>query len=178
MIRPVNPQGGFTLIELVLAMAVLAIAISSVVVGVNANLNRANIPHIESRAVALGQAYLEEILAKPFDENTPAGGLPACNAVACTQVANFGPDNGEPSRPLYDDVDDYHGINDNPPADAEGDPLLGYPDFTVQVTVSYDGDYDGVLNEANETTAKLVQVQISHPLLRNTMTFAAYRGGF
>ena len=171
-------QSGFSLIELVIAISILAIALTSVVVSVNSVLNQANVPHIESRAVSLALAYLEEILAKPFDENTPPGGLPACDAVACTALVDFGTDPGDPNRAQYDDVDDYHNLTDNPPLDADGNPLASYTAFSVQVSVAYDGDYDGVVNEANETTAKLVQVVVSHPQLSNDLTISGYRGGF
>ena len=79
---------------------------------------------MQSRAAALGQALLEEIMSKGFDHNSDfSGGALRCGetgAQPCTDPLLLGPE-GE-ARDRFNDVDDYHQLELNFPelADALG----------------------------------------------------------
>ncbi|MBN4055470.1 pili assembly chaperone, partial [bacterium AH-315-K03] len=131
------------------------------------------------RAAAFGQALMDEILGKAFDETSPVGGVPACTI--CTPSAAFGLDTDE-SRNNFDDVDDYNTYCDSAShlIDAQGNTLdIMYTAYTMKVCVVYDGNFDGI--EDTNTNAKLITLQIFLPPgagLDSGITFQAYRGNF
>lgn len=177
-------QQGVTIIEMVVTIVVLGIALATVTAMLGAGLSQNANPLVETRAIALGYSYLEEILGRRFDERTPASGTPPCFGLIgggrCTAEAAFGPDGGE-NRARFDDVDDFHGLAEgageiNPLQDAEGNPRTGYENFRVEVTVRYGGD-DAVLG-LTETDAKFVTVNVEHTALEIDWEFSAYRGNF
>lgn len=113
-----------TLIELVVAIVVTAIAVGAVL-GVLADNNRHSADAmIVSQAVAIAESYLEEISLQPF---TDPDGV-----------------DGELLRINFDDLDDYDGLVD---VGAEG--LLGLAPgslsgYTVSVAVSPSSALTGV----------------------------------
>ncbi|MEX2575964.1 MAG: prepilin-type N-terminal cleavage/methylation domain-containing protein [Halofilum sp. (in: g-proteobacteria)] len=108
-------NAGFTLVELVIAIVVLAAASAGVLL-IFANATAASAdPQIRAQARAVAAAYMDEILLQPY-------------------VDPDGDDSGE-DRVTFDDVDDYDGLNE-PPTDMFGDEIGGLGDYTVQVTVS------------------------------------------
>src|SRR5690606_10324718 len=137
---------GFTLVELVVTIVVLAIALVSVAYIVRLGTSDSSQTLLETRAIALGQAYLDEILSRRFDERSGRGGGSPCYGLAgggrCTAAANFGLDGGEGSnRDLWDDVDDYDGLSEgdgypDPLRDAVGATRAGYDNFGVEVAVA------------------------------------------
>ena len=136
-------QGGITLIELVAVIAIMAIALIGVTQTISVVTRQSADTLLETRAVALAQSYLEEILGKRFDENSAPRGIPPCSESynACTDESAFGPDSGE-TRDLFDDVDDYHNLAEgdgetDPLLDSEGNIRAGYDNFRVQVSVRY-----------------------------------------
>lgn len=170
-----NRTHGFTLIELLVSIVVLGIALTSLSVGLfNASRGSAD-PVVAMRAAELGQAYLEEILAKRFDENTDAGGVVRCNEPTqpvCS--ATLGSDAGE-TRASFDDVDDYQGVTDNPPVDAMGAVRPLYSDYRVTISVSYADAEIGLV--AGSEDAKRIEVSVYSPL-NDVFVFSAYRGNF
>lgn len=167
-------ETGFSLLELLLALVVAGLALSLIsVIAVRSQQQQA-LPLLQIKAAELAQAYLDEIQARAFDEQSPPGNQRVCNGnyqAACSLQTAFGPDAGE-TRASFDDVDDYHGLNQSP-TDAHGQLLAGYVGFNVQITVSYAGAELGL------PVAMLKRVSL---LLRlpdqSTMQFAAYKGNF
>ena len=86
---------GFTLIEVLIASAILAFVTLAIVQAVSAGQSQTLDALKRSRAQALAEVLLEEILAKPYADPEGATG--------------FGPDAGEASRADFDNIDDYHG---------------------------------------------------------------------
>jgi MSHA pilin protein MshD len=169
---------GFTLIELVVGIVVMAVALTLLATLFFSTAGRSVEPMLQIRAAEFGQALMEEILAKPFDETTPLGGLPACTV--CTASGSFGSD-GE-SRANYDDVDDYHDSCGSPTAivNALGTPVDNFSGYSMEVCVSYDGDFDGVADAS--INAKLIVISIFLPagagLDNNRLQLAAYKGNY
>ena len=161
---------GFTLIEIVLTIVILGTVAGLMVPFFNA-IVRSPDPAIRERAISLGQAMMDEIMAKRWDENTPIGGGPL-NTVESTRgstapAASLGPD-GE-ARIDFDDVDDYNGINEvNNFTDQNGAAfvLTGY---SRQVAVRYIASNTNPIDQntpaaAGTTDTKLVVVRITSPL--------------
>lgn len=149
---PVSINRGFTLIELIIGIVVFSI-IMTVVIGLIAPQSRFSVEPIwQIRASELAQSLMSEINAKSFDENSDrtGSGLRCNEGTDCTTSNNLGPDAGE-ARGSYDDIDDYHGLNQTGAAilSARGAQLLNdgeslYTGFTAQVMVYYDENEDGV----------------------------------
>jgi MSHA pilin protein MshD len=136
MIRPFGNDSGFTLIELVLTIVLLGF-VSLILIPFVQSIGHSPDPMLRQRAVALGQALMDEVLAKRWDENTPVGGGPICSGESSDNDARdtlvddcadpgsrrasviqsvSGASNpissdGEP-RDLFDDVDDYDGFSE------------------------------------------------------------------
>jgi MSHA pilin protein MshD len=162
-------QRGATLIELVMTIVIISVAIAGVVGAFSLIAGRSADPLNQTRAVALSQLYLDEILAKQFADESPVGGG-AVNA-AKADCSNIGAD-GE-SRSTFNDVDDYDILDNDSPQNSEKDPLSGYSNFRVSVSVQCAGTEVGLAQDQ----AKRIDITITDPSGNNYL-FSAYRGNF
>lgn len=125
--RRARGQLGVTLVELVIAIVVIGIAVTGVLLAYTQTVLRSADPMIVSQGVAIAEAYLDEILAKPV--NGPAGA----------------------TRATYGRVADYNGLVDNPPEDQTGTPIPELAAYTVSVVVG-GGDDLGIGAQEVEVT--------------------------
>ena len=107
-------ERGVTLIELILTIVILSVAVGGILIAFTTAVRHSADPFIQHQAVAIAEAYVEEIALRPFAD----------------------PDgiSGELSRASFDDLFDYHGLA-GAPADQFGTPL-GLPDYSVAVSVT------------------------------------------
>ncbi|WP_239923736.1 type IV pilus modification PilV family protein [Agaribacterium haliotis] len=159
----VSPARGATLIELISFIVIVGLAFAGVVAVFSQFIVSSNDPLIRVRALELAQAQLDDVLARKFDENTPAGGVPACNASGGPVCAGITvPDSA------YDDVGDFHGFSDN-----------SHAPYVIQVTVTEAGSDLGLTNNQ----ARLISVRVSTPAtgasaLGSPVTLSAYKVNF
>ena len=167
-----NHQRGVTLVELVMTIVIIGVAIAGVVGAFSLITGRSADPLNQTRAAALAQLYMDEILARNYDESSKVGG----GRVDATDVDCGSPGADGETRAGYDDVDDYNVINNEAPQDGKGNPLPGYENFRVSVTVSCAG---GDIAEMSLATsdAKRIDITITDPSSA-TYQFSAYRGNF
>jgi MSHA pilin protein MshD len=167
-----NRQNGVTLIELVITIVVIGIAMSGLISALSTGIVNSSTPLWESKALALSQAYLDEIQAMRFDEQTPIGGGELANAsVNCTAAAF---DDSE-ARDSFDDVDDYHGLSDAPPGLIEaGINMAEYANYEVTVQVACAGTDLGLSDDA---LAKRITVSVTVPG-GESRSVAIYKGNF
>ncbi|REL28162.1 prepilin-type N-terminal cleavage/methylation domain-containing protein [Thalassotalea euphylliae] len=174
---------GFTLIELIIGIVVLAISFSVITsLIIPTTVQSANQLH-QIRAAELGQTLMNEILARSFDENSDhAGGLFRCQeqGVECTgtisSIVSLGVDVGE-SRDQYNDVDDFYCYDPSSPDKSKSYELPCanpanwniapyssdiYSNYRVAVNVFYDGNYDGV-DDNDYAVAKHIGLSIRTP---------------
>lgn len=181
-------QRGITLIEMIAAIVILAIALVGITAALSGGIGRSADVMTQTRAVSLAQSYLEEITGRRYDERSNPRGVPPCRN-NCTDEPDFGPDGGENDRPDYDDVDDYHGLDEGwntgrSLQDPLGNTRHGYDSFRVQVSVRYintgPGGQEASLGQelTDERDAKLVTVTVSHPDAPAGWHFSAYRANF
>lgn len=164
---------GYSLIELILTIVLTAIVMTIFYNLFAFNQARSVSPVMQMRASELGQAYLEEIGLKRFDENSPIGNQLRCDQLgtqACNGIQN---EEGISNRRLFDDVDDYNGLAERPPIDALGNTRLGYNNFTVEVSVVYAGDDFGFVNNS----LKKIEVRVTSPE-GDSFVFSQYKGNF
>ena len=176
LMRRASSQRGFTLVELIVTMVVVSIAVLGISYALSFAFSRQSDGLWQAKAVALAESYIEEIMARRFDEVTPLGGVPPCSTATTPCSATLGPE-GE-TRADYDDVDDYHGVDDLPPLDADGNVRADYPGFRVQVDVAYATPAQTAafgLNAASD--AKLVTVTVTPPGSA-AQAFPVVRGNF
>ncbi len=166
---------GFTLVELVVGMVVLSIALVMLTSMLFPQADRAAETLHRVRSAELAHSVMNEIWGKRYDQNTnPNGGVPACDAKArsdlglpagekCTVPGNLGPDTGE-NRNSYNDVDDYHGLNQNSlmlnAATSTDTYASRYPNYLLAVAVTYSNTLD--LN-GKLIKAKLITVTVTTP---------------
>lgn len=190
-VRRMSRQRGITLMEMIATIVILAIALAGITAALSGGIGRSADVLTGTRAVALAQSYLDEILGKRFDEASNPRGIPPCHDT-CTDETGFGPDAGESDRGDFDDVDDYHGVDEGWQAagnlrDAEGNPRAGYEGFRVRVSVRYLDASPGGVEESlgatpedldDDRDAKLITVTVSHPGNPGGWHYSAYKANF
>lgn len=157
MIRS-RTQFGTTLVELIITIVVLGIGLSSILLVMNRNISTSSDPLIQHQAIAIAEAYLEEILSKPFVDPDGVG--------------------SEAARNLFDNVRDYDDIN-NPtvngvPRDQDGNLIPGLGSYTVTVTVTNEA-VGPAGNQAPMADSLRVTVAVSTPASATPITVSAYR---
>ena len=123
-------QRGFTLIELIIFIVVVAVGLAGILVVMNTVVKSSADPMVRKQAIALAESTLEEVLQKAYTD--PDG----TNA-------------GETDRTNWDNVDDYNGktqADRGPPpslsayaiaiAVVDDNATLGIPAKRVTVTVT------------------------------------------
>jgi MSHA pilin protein MshD len=137
---------GFTLIELVLFIAIMGIAVAGVLGAYQHAAQDSADPVIKKQALAIAESLLEEIQQMPFTYCDPDDPLvsTAASPAACTTAEAIGPEAGETrysaSTP-FDNVNDYHGYNtaaEIPPGvkDVAGTPIPGLALYNASVAVA------------------------------------------
>jgi len=172
---------GFTLIELVIGILVFAIAMSMMLTLILPQAKRSIDPIFQLRATELANTLINEIQGKAFDENSnPALGLLPCDTDVLTAPCSINLSAEETGRDFWDDVDDYNGF------DIDGASLFSgaqysddYANFKLEITVIYDGNYDGVDQgtDALQRAAKLITVKVTTPN-DEAIEFATYRSNY
>ncbi len=146
-------QAGTTLIELVISIVIVSIAVSAVLMAITMTVGSSADPMVRHQAIAIAEAYLEEIALKAFDD--PDGV------------------DGEANRTLYDDVNDYNGLVDVGARDQFNAALAGLDDYTVTVAVTA----SSALPSIASTDLFLISVTITHAA-NIDFTVSAYRANY
>jgi MSHA pilin protein MshD len=163
-------QRGVTLVELIITIVVLGVALSALVSALSEGVAQSSTPLWEGKALELQQAYLDEILAMNFDDTTPVGGGEVDLVSAPCTLSNEGQ-----SRAQFDDVDDYHNINDTPPVLIESSINMSeYAQYKASVTVACAGIELGL---SQNHLAKRIVVSIIAPG-GQSRSVAVYKGNF
>ncbi len=136
-----KPQAGMALVELVITIVIIGIAAAALYSAMAAITGRSADPLLRQQSLSIAEGYLEEILLQPF--------LDSSNAVCPPPPA---------SRASFDNVCDYHGLNDNGVRDARGQAIAALANYRVQVAVTAHA-LDGLA----ASDALLVRVTVTDP---------------
>ncbi|MEH0672715.1 type II secretion system protein [Vibrio owensii] len=153
-------QLGMTLAEMIIAIVLMGIAMVAFTSFLVPQIRDSAMPHYQTRATALGQSFMSQILARGFDENSDFdGGLLRCGEGTtgskqeeCTSPSDLGSDVSENIPENFNDVDDYIGCWSTPTTAGQCQgtnrgnisDILGtssedkYRNFRVEVGVAYD----------------------------------------
>jgi MSHA pilin protein MshD len=137
--RPPSPprSSGFTLIELIVAITIVAIAATTLMGAIAAISSRSADAMLQQQAIAIAQAYLDEIEQRwVVDPN----GTPT----------NTG-------RGSWDLVDQYNGLSDVGAHDQYGNAITGLSAYNVTVSVSH----SSALPNIPSTAARRIDVTVT-----------------
>jgi MSHA pilin protein MshD len=179
MLTKPNANTGFTLVEIIIGILVLAIALLVITSALGPLYQKSADPWHQVRAAELGHSLLNEIMARSFDENSDrTGGEYRCGeagAEPCTSCNALGPE--ESQRDLFNDVDDFAGLalSDSDIVASSGDLALTrlYHGYQANVSVSCAGADLSVADEQ----VKRVTVTITTPTGQE-LDFSAYRSNW
>jgi MSHA pilin protein MshD len=146
-------ERGVTLIELVVAIVVISIAAAAILYAMSSITTRGVDAMVRQQAVAIAEAYLEEILLQPVAAPT-SGATPA-------------------SRASYNDVDEYNGLHDVGACDQYGNPIAALASYTVNVAVSQTTALTGI----SAANARRIDVTVTDPT-GQTVMLTGYRANF
>ncbi len=179
-------QQGFTLVELVIGMVVLAVAFALITSVLGPMMQNSSQTWHQVRAAELGHSLMNEITSRVFDENTPRGtnylrcgqsGANACIAsIPVCPASGLSTSTEEASRDLFDDVDDYHclRLSGAQLSNALNESLAAtYAQYQLSVEVSYAGADLALANNL----AKRIDIAITTPE-GEVLAFRSYKGNW
>lgn len=134
---------GFTLIEVIVLVAVVSVALVGVLIVFQTTVRSSADPQVQKQALAVAEALLDEILLASYDPVAGAGG----------------------TRADFNDVDDYAGYDTGALGvqDIQGNPVAGLETYRIRVAIAPAAltDTGAVLAPVNE--AKRVTVTVTGP---------------
>ncbi len=140
MIGRVRGAAGFTLIELIVSIAIVSIAVTAVLGVLSEVSARSAQTLVQMQATQIASAYLNEVLLRPFAD-------PDSNPI-------------EPSRDQFDDIWDYNGLVDVGARDQYNSPTaLSQFRVTVQVATPP----AGALQLVPQSSMAIVTVTVANP---------------
>lgn len=172
-------QRGFTLIEIIVGIVAFGIAAITLTVLVFPQAPKTAEPILQTRASALASMFMEEIMAKGFDEQSDlSGSYTRCGdpgAANCTAPSGFGSD-GE-TRAQYDDVDDFDGLASPTPISdiLSSVPAGRFSSYQYEINVTY-ADASGQ-SVATISDFKRIDVTITVPTSQRFI-FNSLRGNY
>ena len=143
---------GFTLIEIIVTIVVLAIA-ATALLGVFTNTVRTSAnPMIQQQAISIAEAYMEEITLKGFNDPDGSG--------------------VEASRSSYDDVRDYAGITNAAISDQNGNTITALNAYRITVNVVGDA-FNGIA----AADSLRIDITVTHPAI-DSIAISGYRTNY
>lgn len=129
-------RAGVTLVELVVSITIIAVALVGTLQVIRVTVGSSADPMIRQQAAAVAESYLTEILLKGFyDPDLGAGG-----GVCPTSEA---------TRAVWDNVCDYHGLDDGGARDQQGGAIAGLAGYRVRVQVDTTASLGGLSGPAD-----------------------------
>jgi MSHA pilin protein MshD len=136
-------QAGLSLVELIIFIIIVSVGLAGILSVFNLTSQKSADPQIRRQMLAVAEALLEEVELKPLtycdpDDPNAATATSSAGCTGGTGGANdesklpLGPEIGE-TRPTFDNVSDYNGLNLSPASDINGTTIAGYS-ATVSVT--------------------------------------------
>ncbi len=130
---------GVSLVELVVFIAIVSVGLAGILGVMNYTTRAGAQPLVQKQALAIAEAYLEEILAMPFTYCDPddANAATAESTAACATAEGMGPEGetrGSTTVP-FDNVNDFSGFAAGPPAGLDGVAISQLGAYTVTVAV-------------------------------------------
>jgi MSHA pilin protein MshD len=145
-------QRGVTLIEIVVAIVIVAIAATAILAAMASITVRGAETMVRQQAVSVAEAYLEEILLQPVA--SPGGAAPT-------------------SRANFNDEDEYNGLSDSGAHDQYGNAIASLANYNVNVAVTQTTALTGIA----AAQARQIIVTVTDPN-GVTVMLTGYRANF
>lgn len=180
---------GVSLIELVIFIVVVAVGLAGILGVMNLTTRSSADPLVQKQALAIAEAYLEEILAMPFTYCDPddanaataesTGAVNPANPARCATLLEGLGTEGDLSRTSttqpFDNVSDYSTLAAGVPAMLDGTAIGGLTDYQVSVAVVTEALSSVAATDANGRPQSLrVSVTVTGPA-NTTVTLDGYR---
>lgn len=111
--KSIGRQAGLTMVELIVAMVIVAIAIGGLIAAVNSSSRNSADPVVLRQMASIAEGTMEEVLLVPYDEAANAAG-----------------------RVNFNDIWDYRAWTSATITDVEGTTVPGLNNYGVSVTVA------------------------------------------
>lgn len=113
--------GGFTLIEMIIAIVIIGVGLAGVLSAVSTTVKSSADPLVYKQMLTVAEEMMEEIMLKPYAVGT--GTITGCD------------------RSAADDVRDYGAYTDQPVCDIDGTAVGHLAGYTVSVTTAADAAF-------------------------------------
>jgi len=141
-------QAGITLIELIISIVVIGLA-AAAILGVYTNIIRASAdPMIRAQAIAIAEAYMDEIIAHPLEGSASEGD----------------------ARATLDNVPAFNNLSDSGAVNAAGRAIDGLENYQIQVSVEAGNPFGSV-------SGYRIAVEVQDNAGTVNMTLTAWRVG-
>jgi MSHA pilin protein MshD len=151
---------GFTLIEIIVTIVVLAIAGTTLLSVFTSTARTSADPMIQQQAISIAEAYMEEIVLKSFSDPRNAD-VPPVNETG-------GSESGE-TRVNFNDVQDYNDLLDTKVRDQNNNEISSLEGYTVVVTVA-----EKELHGIDEKVSLFINITVTHSAI-SPITISSYR---
>lgn len=179
-----NRQRGVSLIELIVFIVVVSAACAGVLVAFTSATRGSADPMIQKQALAIAEAFLEEVQLQPFTYCDPddANAATALSTTGCaTTVEGLGPEGEDrySTTTPFDNVNDYNSFNSSTASQTgirniNSDLISGLDGYVVTVSVAGQ-PLSGVGDDANgKPQSLLITVTVTGPG-NTTVTLHGYR---
>ena len=146
-------SGGFTLIEIIIAIVVIAAALTGIFAAIINSTARSADPMIQTQAVIIAETYLEEAMLKAFTD--PDGTAEGCGV----------------SRDQWDDVQDYNCLaSPTSVTDQTGNTLPGLAAYRISMSVT-----DQTVAGA---AVRRIEARVTHTGIGLNVRVAGLRGNY
>jgi MSHA pilin protein MshD len=160
-------RAGLMLVEAAVCVVIVAVMLVAALQTVGAAAQARQVQVNQCQGPALARQLLAEVRQCRYAEEIPAPTTGAGGAVGMTVMpAALGLDAGEAdnkSRALFDDVDDYDGLDDSPPRARDGTGLKGVSDWRRKVSVVYVQPDDPSVVVFDDQGVKRITVTVTGP---------------
>lgn len=147
---------GFTLIEIIVTIVVLAIASTALLSVFSSTAATSANPVIQQQAISIAEAYLEEISQKSFID---PDGIAEAN-----------------DRSIYDNVADYNNLLGTVVSDQNNIAVTGLSDYEVTVTITNVAlnTTNGAANTIPAADSFRIDIIVAHPAI-DSIAITGYR---
>jgi MSHA pilin protein MshD len=118
---------------------IVGIGVAGILLVFNVTTKASADPLIQKQMLAIAEALMEEVQAKPFTYCDPDDAVAptAANELACTTAEVIGPEAGEATRAIFDNVNDYGAtLNISPITDITGTTIGGLGAYSATIAVA------------------------------------------
>lgn len=171
---------GFTLIELVITIVILAIGVTAFTQLMNASTIASVDPMLRQQANAVAQSYLEEVLLTSFCDPNLSTDCPAycTGANICSTCGGSASPAPAETRADFDDVCDYNGLADTGARNQFDAAIASLSDYNVAVSVE---DNSVSLQGLSSASGNVVRVDVNVTHASNPdvdITLSGYRTNY